>query len=413
MKHLQIKTAKKTSKVPLYESQLGSQAETIPAYFTHTVSEGDPYAGLLSNPKLYSGRTYYVKILFRTRGNGNSTESKCSSIGFITFWDNWNSSRSYIHVPKTAYQERGHFVSWTYSFTVDSDIQPTGTSLYFIINNYWANGGDNQTIDLYYAKYWDSTGQVYNEIGTDYNILEVEDKKANNLYFTPLLETNRDSIISLKGKYYPTTLDFFEGLSYLLPDASGMVPGNFSTSAGEMRIWQSNGFYKLTFTIKDNYVASTISCHYYKDHTEWLLWDGQPYPHTVVDFNYTRSYNDNADSNIYLYKNGKILNSANYDLDRGGTFTVYVKPNDIIAIKHIYRGDGVIVTKTTSNIKEETVEEYINNGDTSWGYIKESGNSTYSTSGGFGRGKANPSSITFTASKPESLEEISEIVSNL
>ena len=244
-------------------------------------------------------------------------------------------------------------------------------------------------------------------------ILEVRDKKTNNLYFAPLLEANKDSIISIKSNYYPTTLDLFEGLPYLLPDASGMVPGSFSTSAGEMKIWQSDGFYKLTFTIKDNYVASTITCHYYKDHTEWLSLWGHWVPNTVVDFDYTRTYNDSTDSKIYLYKNGKILNSTNSDLDMGGTFTVYVKPNDVIAIKHTYRGSGVIVTKSKSDIKEETVIEYINNGDTSWGYIKESGNDTYSALEGFGRGKANPSTITFIASKPTNSEEMSEIVSHL
>ena len=88
----------------------------------------------MSNPKLYKGRTYYVKVLFRTRGDGNSTPSKCSSIGFIAYWDNWHKSRSYIHSSNKAYSERGHFVSWTYSFTVDEDIQPTGTAIYFIIN---------------------------------------------------------------------------------------------------------------------------------------------------------------------------------------------------------------------------------------------------------------------------------------
>lgn len=404
MKHLQIKTVKKTSEVPLYKQEFGLEAETIPAYFTHKVSEGNNYAGLLSNPKLYKGRTYYVKVLFRTRGDGNSTPNKCSSVGFIAYWDDWHKSRSYIHYSDKAYSERGHFVSWTYSFTVSEDIQPTGTAIYFIINNGWASGCDNQTIDLYYVKYWDSTDQVYNEIGTDYDILEFKDKKTNDLYFTPMLEVDNDNIISVKGKYYPTAMDYFEGLKYSLPGALTMSPGNFSTSAGQMKVWKSDGLYKLTFTIKDNYTSSETSCHYYKTHEERYGWFNQ-YTRTVVDFDFWQTYNNSADSNIYIYKNGKLLNSNNYDLDGGGTFTIYVKPNDIVAIKHVYRGNGIIVTLTNSVFDEQTVKNYISNGNTAYGYIKETGDETYSATEGFGKGKANSSTITFTKTKPKGLGE--------
>lgn len=127
----------------------------------------------LTNTRLVAGRTYYVKVAFRTRGDGDSTAAKCSSVGFIAYWDSWKQVRSYIHNPAQAYAERGAFVSWTYSFTVASDVQPTGTDLYFIINNGWANGYDNQTIDLYYAKYWDSAGNVYNEWGEDCGMLNI------------------------------------------------------------------------------------------------------------------------------------------------------------------------------------------------------------------------------------------------
>ena len=130
---------------------------------THNSSE--TYSGLLSNVKLYKNRTYYIKVKFRTRGDGTSTSSKCSSIGFITDWNNWANNRSYIHKSATAYNEIGKIIEWTYSFTVDSDVQPQGTALYWIINNGWANGSDGQTIDLFYYKYWDSLGNVYNEDG--------------------------------------------------------------------------------------------------------------------------------------------------------------------------------------------------------------------------------------------------------
>lgn len=147
----------------LYPSTDTTQAIGLP-YATRKVGN----TLTLKNATLYTGRTYYIKVKFRTRGDGNSTSSKCSSIGFITYWNNWANSRAYIHNSATAYSEIGKIVEWTYSFTVDEDVQPTNTSLYFIIQNGWANGNDGQTIDLYYAKYWDSEGNVYSELYKDF-----------------------------------------------------------------------------------------------------------------------------------------------------------------------------------------------------------------------------------------------------
>ena len=406
MKYLQSKTAKKSVKFPLYAATLGSKADDLPVYISHKVSSGNNYAGLLSNPKLYKGRTYYVKVLFRTRGDGNSTPSKCSSVGFIAYWDDWHKSRSYIHYSDKAYSERGHFVSWTYSFNVNEDIQPTGTAIYFIINNGWASGADDQTIDLYYCKYWDSAGNVYNEMGMDIEILEVEDKNNSKLYATPLTPNNLNDASNIKanGKYYPSIYELFNKNSATLPGSLSMSPGNFSTSAGQIKSWVSDGAYILTFSLKDNYVRAESSCHYYREHTERYGLYNQ-YSRTVVDFDYTVSYNNSADSNLYIYKNGNCLNSSNYNLNSGSSFTIYVKPGDVIAIKHVYRGDATVVTMQQSILPEEEVKKLIKKGNKAYGYVKESGNSTYAMNG-FGRGKANSSTISFSKRSPSGLDEI-------
>ena len=159
---------KSTKNNTSYRFSLGSASDTtnglFPAVKTHNTGNGG-FAGLLTNVMLYAGRTYYVKVKYRTRGDGTSTSSKCSAVGFITYWNNWNTAIGYIHSSATAYSEIGKIVEWTYSFTVSEDVQPQGTALYFIINNGWANGNDGQTIDLFYYKYWDSLGNVYNENG--------------------------------------------------------------------------------------------------------------------------------------------------------------------------------------------------------------------------------------------------------
>ena len=110
------------------------------------------------------GKMYSVTVKFRTRGDGDSTSSKCSSVGFIAYRSDWTNSWSYIHGPAAAYAERGKIVEWTYTFTATAT-EARATGLYFIINNGWANGYDNQTIDLYYYRMWDGDGYVYAEDG--------------------------------------------------------------------------------------------------------------------------------------------------------------------------------------------------------------------------------------------------------
>ena len=183
----------------IYPYNDSTQPIGIP-YVTHNTGSYDKLISL-TNPKLYAGRTYYVKVKFRTRGDGNSTPSKCSSIGFITYWNNWANTRGYIHYSALAYSEIGKIVEWTFSFTVDSDVQPTSTDIYFIINNGWASGNDGQTIDLYYAKYWDSEGNVYNELGTDMIFLKL--KKDNIIYYASNLdERSSNSVIDAEGKIF-------------------------------------------------------------------------------------------------------------------------------------------------------------------------------------------------------------------
>lgn len=175
----------------IYPSNDTTQPIGIP-YLTHNVGNFDRIV-TLKNPKLYAGRTYYVKVRFRTRGDGSSTASKCSSVGFITFWNNWLSTIGYIHRSDTAYKERGQVVEWTYSFTVNEDVQPIGSDIYFIVNNAWADGNDGQTIDLYYVKYWDSLGNVYSKLGKDTPFLKL--KKDNLTYYAPNLRKHDSNIV--------------------------------------------------------------------------------------------------------------------------------------------------------------------------------------------------------------------------
>ena len=113
-----------------------------------------------------------IRIIFRSRGDGTPTSSKCSSIGCIMNESSWKWSQNPIWWSSTAaYSNIGKIIDYTGSLTVNSTMISTTTSipitLYWIIQNAWANGNDGQTHDLYYYKYWNATtGEVYAEGGT-------------------------------------------------------------------------------------------------------------------------------------------------------------------------------------------------------------------------------------------------------
>lgn len=113
-----------------------------------------------------------IRIIFRSRGDGTPTSSKCSSIGCIMYENSWKWSVQPIRWSSaTAYSNIGKIIDYTGSLTVNSTMTSTTTPipilLFWIIQNGWDNGNDGQTHDLYYYKYWNATtGKVYAEGGT-------------------------------------------------------------------------------------------------------------------------------------------------------------------------------------------------------------------------------------------------------
>ena len=113
-----------------------------------------------------------IRVIFRSRGDGTPTSSKCSSIGCIMNESSWKWSVNPIWWSSaTAYSNIGKIIDYTGSFIVDSTVTSTTTNisitLYWLIEAYYGNGSDNQTHDLYYYKYWNATtGKVYAEGGT-------------------------------------------------------------------------------------------------------------------------------------------------------------------------------------------------------------------------------------------------------
>lgn len=108
-----------------------------------------------------SSNTYHIRLRFRARGDGEQTASKCSSLGFIATKSWGNETKSFILSSSDAYDKTGEIIDKVYTFKT-GDVT-MNTALYFIINNQWAAGYDNQTIDVYYWHFWytDSAGTNY------------------------------------------------------------------------------------------------------------------------------------------------------------------------------------------------------------------------------------------------------------
>lgn len=244
----------------------------------------------LSNPKLYKGRTYYVKVIYRGLGDGSCSKTKCASISFIAHWNNWGTVRRYGHNSATAYEERYSVVSWQYSFTVDSDVQPDGTNLYAIVDYAWANGYDDQHIELYFFKYWDSAGNVYNERGEDCTTMNLRQgnatysavfastikyttpsfyfRKYGKTHYIPLLEypassdSTSKSIIEgnytyviqyrIQSYYNPKFEVRYNGKNYYLPQFVTKTNLNVDIPAGT---YTPSAFYNLI----TKYISSPIS----------------------------------------------------------------------------------------------------------------------------------------------------------
>ena len=127
---------------------------------THTSSNNSTLS--FGNINYTSGKKYYFRVRFRGRGNGTPTSEKCSTICACAYVSDWSNSQSYKHSSAVAYSEIGQIVDWTWTMTANYTGVRT-TVLFNIINGAWAQGYDNQTIDVYYYKFWDEDGKIYAE----------------------------------------------------------------------------------------------------------------------------------------------------------------------------------------------------------------------------------------------------------
>ena len=143
----------------------------IPEY-TYTCQSAKTIKIWESGSQLKLNDVHKIRVIFRSRGDGTPTSSKCSSISCAMFESSWKWSVNTIWWSSaTAYSNIGKIIDYTGSLTINSTMTSTTTNiaitLYWLIQSYYGNGSDNQTHDLYYYKYWNATtGEVYAQGGT-------------------------------------------------------------------------------------------------------------------------------------------------------------------------------------------------------------------------------------------------------
>ena len=431
MATLEISNSNNIDYIPLMKETLGQKIVPIKPYLTHTVSSGSNLAFTIGgNWRLNRGHTYQVEVIFRPRGDGQSTPDKCSSIGFITFWNDWANAYSSIHYSARAYEERGRFVKLFYEFTSAYDVQPQGTGLYFIINNGWACGADNQTIDLYYYRYQDMSNPAQiDERGTKLQLMEVENGVDGAKYFQFLCNQNLEGkhhyfTELFSGKetdYYPLNVAFSpvdEGISCNLLSEGTNQP----ISMGNLYKFRIGSFQELTVNISgynggdtvysdvdfyDSWTETTYDAYY--DYDRWYQ-KGLRYTYeSTIQTEYSIA------SRIYVFFNGSQIYSGSYK--NSYTFKKAVKPGDSFYIKIVSeKGDEIIynygvygqreevkeVEKTTGSgwnkktyweykddinnyvVTKDSIDTAIRNGSTSYGYVTQAGDGTLSNTIGLG-----------------------------
>ena len=415
------------------------------------------------NHALIQGHTYEVEALFRTCGDGNSTPSKCSSIGFITWWNDWKEAYSSIHTSPVAYQERGHFSRLFYRFTASKNVQPSGTHLYFIIDNGWARGSDNQTIDLYYYRYQDMTNpSIKDENGINARILDVYDTKTGKFIYNFLYDINYVNKALITGNrsngaaFQDYVMDFLikpvnngdiSGIGTLIEDEQSLVAGQIQkypvTSAGT-----------LTITIQGNSTLtrsfSSVFYDSYEDYNRVYRTESNP---KGDDWVYTRNARRtiahtgtstvNIQTVLYVFKNDTLMYTVNSNETKTLTFEQVV-PGDCFYIKNVFKNSGGIVYSkstygssksidadlytgtwsyyydepdgysvdiTKYTLSQSQVDTLIRNGNTSYGYVITAGDSTRSNSGLGTTGSgliSNKVKISFT--KPSNYDEFINIL---
>ena len=371
---------------------------------TNTVTLG-------GNRPLKSGHVYEFEVLFRPRGDGVSSPTKCSSMGFVTYWNNWAEAFATIRYSADAYKDLGMFVRQSYRFIASKDVQPTQTCLWCTIENDFNKGTDNQNIDVYYYRFQDMTDSSIKDVkGINAKIFEMFDSKTNRLFYNFLYGTDDSSHILMSGiRGFNSFQDKCTNLT-LSPINYGDLNQNDRLSGDSISFSMQSGQIK-SFSIKNVGYLNIIfngnpNTGYFRSTTFYDSWY-QPEEHVrITTPNIVETYIDTT-LNMYVYKNNVLVESFKSTDYKHLRYSVV--PGDCFYIKSVLAVDGTLfyakdVYGEYKRIDEQhhhegalwwtkdwwewpddinryivakgTVDSQINNNNAGFGYVIKGGNST-------------------------------------
>ena len=341
MSKLQVLTKKNTYYPNTYKLETGVEDKFLYKIAKLTAPSSFDITSKLANVNFTSNGVYTLKVIYRSRGNGSSSRNKCSAIGYSSTWNINNTSVNLSgNKPSSEVYDlcNGHILLSSYKITIPSgsNIKLSSFKLESVIKEA-PTSGDGQTLDVYYYELLSPSNVILASAGIHNHIYEFT--KDNNIYLSLSLEGKTNMPITL-GKSYLTDYD----LSYV--ESTNKLTGSIKDL--ETKVIKSGEIYQKTIVepcvlsiyLRDFYINKSVNVEY--------LYSQPSYTGTIDGNNFTMSpvyknwsYSLGRDGQIYLYVNGKLINSDNFDLDNGGWFDLgYCKPGTVITVRYCYRSPG-------------------------------------------------------------------------
>jgi len=341
MAKLQVLTKKNTYYPNTYKLETGVEDKFLYKIAKLTAPSSFDITSNLANVNFTSNGVYTLKVIYRSRGNGSSSRNKCSAIGYSSIW-NINGTSVTLSGNKSSSEVydlcNGHILLSSYKITIPSgsNIKLSSFKIESIIKEA-PTSSDGQTLDIYYYEILSPSNVILASAGIHNHIYEFT--KGNNIYLSLSLEGKTNMPITL-GKSYLTDYD----LSYV--EYTNKLTGSIEDF--ETKVIKAGEIYQktiiepcvLSIYLRDFYINKSANVEY--------LYSQPSYTGTIDNNNFSMSpvyknwsYNLGRDGQIYLYVNGKLVNSDNFDLDNGGWFDLgYCKPGTVITARYCYRSPG-------------------------------------------------------------------------
>lgn len=362
----------------LYTSKKGKIFDKIPIVESGIAPHNVDFTVSLKDLNYIPGKTYDIKVLYRSRGDGQSTTNNCSAIGYKSVWTingSDNIELNDIITSKDAYAFcDGRFICKHYKISLPecSAISLESFSLIWSIDND-ENKNDGQTLDLYYFSISSYNGLTLFSSGIYNSVYEFI---RNNKIYISIPYTSKLNVPIQIGNNYPTSLDlgYTKGECLSNDNIQKLNYGdNVVKTENAYQLEISKPCYVKVYLV-DNYIEKTDIVTYYNASYAKVgdkkIYIGQS---DIRSFNYLTS----SMGAMYLYINGKLVNSDNTcPIEGFWTDIGYCKPGTVITLRYCYNNtiydyNGEYIKNYTEHTRGtfnlDFFKNKIDNGNTNFG----------------------------------------------